>query len=109
MGDLVQRYPWEPVPAEPIADTVANLQADMRYIVTHTAIITRSEHAELRMCVNTPRGQIIPRGECKFTDDTTLEFADIGMPQVGASEMTVKELVTKIWDLAANAGLELKT
>lgn len=108
-NEVTVRYPWEPMPAEPIGDTVVKLQADLRYMVTHTAILTHSEHAALQMCVNTPRGQIIPRNVCKFKGGTTIEFQDIGMPQVGAPEMTVKDLIAQAWNVAQRLGLELET
>jgi hypothetical protein len=105
VGDLVpQRFPWEPVP---VADTVKLLQADLAYMVTHTAVMVHSKHTELQIIVNTRRGQIVPRGECKFSDGSTFEFQDIGMPQVGAPEMTVRELMTKVLETAHALGLEL--
>lgn len=107
-------YPWEQLPAvtEPaqapaVADVVAAMQRDMRYMTTHTAVLVHSEHAALSMLVNTPRGQIVPRGECKFTDGSTVEFQDIGMPQVGAPEVSVKNLVARVWEIATELGLEL--
>lgn len=106
-------YPWEklPAPTEPpaaTADVIALLQADLRYIVTHTAVVVRSNRPELVMLVNTQRGQIIPQGVCRFTDGTTAEFQDIGMPQVGAPLMTVKELAASVWNVAKDLGLELE-
>jgi hypothetical protein len=112
-------FPWDaPLPAivEPpqapavmsTEDIVAALQRDFAYAVTHTAVQVRSPHEALQMLVNTPRGQIIPRGECKFTDGTTMEFQDIGMPQIGASLMTVKDLMARVWEAARELGLELK-
>jgi hypothetical protein len=103
--DLISRFPWEPVS---VAETVALLQRDMAYMVAATAIKVHSNRPELRMVVNTERGQIVPRGECKFTDGTTVEFQDIGMPQVGALLMTVQELMMRIWDAARKLELELE-
>lgn len=106
-------YPWEqlPVTAEPAqapaADVVAALQADLRYMVSHTAVLVHSSRPELQMLVNTARGQIVPRGECKFTDGSTIEFQDIGMAQVGAPSMTVRDLMARVWSIAAELGLEL--
>lgn len=91
----------------PVAETVAAMQRDMAYMVTHTAVLVQSRHAALAMLVNTPRGQIIPRGECTFTDGSTLAFQDIGMPQPGAPEMTLKELMARAWEVARDLGLEL--
>lgn len=104
-NELTTRFPWEPVP---LADTVALLQRDMAYVLRHTAVMVHSPHAELQLIVNTKRGQIVPRGECKFSDGSTLEFHDIGAPQVGAPEMTVDELMTRVWEIARELGLELK-
>lgn len=111
MGE-VTRYPWEQVPAavteRTTEETVKLMQADLLYMTTHTSVVVHSSRPELEMLVNTPRGQIVPRGECKFTDGTTLEFQDIGMPQVGTKEMTVKDLVAMIFDVAVlTMGLEL--
>ena len=109
-------FPWDPPPfpvvietPQPpaVADVVASLQADIRYMVSHTAVLVHSSHAALQMLVNTPRGQIIPRGECRFSDGSTLEFQDIGMPQVNVSEMTVKELIQRVYETAAGLGLEI--
>ena len=106
-------YPWEtPVPAvvEPpqvatVVDVVHALQRDMAYMVSHTAVQVNSSHDALQMLVNTPRGQIIPRGECKLTDGSTIEFQDIGAPQVGAPVMTVKELMARVWEVVTELGL----
>ena len=115
-------YPWEqtheltlaqvaeihaPAPM-PVETVVQALQADMRYALANTAVMVHSEHEALQLLVNTRRGQIIPRGECWFTDGTKFELQDIGMPQVGAPEMTVPELVTKLWELVGQLGLELR-
>ena len=104
MGELTTRFPWEPAP---LADTVALLQRDMRYALQHTGVMVHSPHTALQIIVNTQRGQIVPRGECKFSDGSALEFQDIGMPQVGAPQMTVAELMTRVWNIARELGLEL--
>jgi hypothetical protein len=107
-------YPWEtPVPAvvEPpqapanVEDVVQALQRDFAYAVAHTAVLVHSPHEALQILVNTQRGQIIPRGECKLTDGTTIEFQDIGMAQVGAPLMTVKELMARVWGIVTELGL----
>lgn len=100
-----QRFPWEPVP---VAETIAALQRDFAYAVQATAVLVHSTRPELEMLVNTARGQIVPQGVCKFTDGSTVEFHDIGMPQVNAPYMTVRDLVVKVWDLARELGLELQ-
>lgn len=103
MGDVtVRRMPWEPAPLD---ETVKALQADMRYALAHTGVLVHSKHEALQMLVNTRRGQIIPRGECKLDDGSTLEFQDIGMPQVGAPLMTVQELIARVWEIARELGL----
>jgi hypothetical protein len=88
-----------------VEHVVQALQRDMAYAVAHTAVLVRSPHEALQLLVNTPRGQIIPRGECKLTDGTVFEFQDIGMPQVGASLMTVPELVARVWEVVKELGL----
>lgn len=98
-------FPWEQ--PTPLADTVAALQRDLAYMVTHTAVLVHSNHPALAMLVNTPRGQLV-RGQCEFTDGTTMELQDVGMPQVGASEMSVQELIARTWGIARELGLELK-
>lgn len=107
-------YPWEQThelttaevaPATQLEGTVSALQRDFAYAVTHTAVVVHSPHASLQMLVNTPRGQIVPRGECRFTDGTALEFQDIGMPQPGAPTMTVQELMARAWGIARELGL----
>lgn len=99
-----QRFPWEPVP---VGETVRLLQADIMYMLQHTGIMVHSNRPELCMLVNARRGQIVPRNECKFTNGTTLEFQDIGMPQLGVQVMTVQELIARVWDAARELGLEL--
>ena len=107
-------FPWEklPVPiAEPqlpaLQDTVTALQRDFAFAIAYTAVHVHSTHDELAITVNTRRGQIVPRGECKFTDGSTIEFQDLGMPQPGAETMTVAELLARTWETALLFGLEL--
>jgi len=97
--------PWE---AAPVQETVALMQTDMAFMVTHTAVLVHSNRPELRMLVNTLRGQIIPRGECRFTDGSTIELQDIGMPQPKVLTMTVQEVMARVWEVARNLGLELE-
>lgn len=101
-----QRFPWEPVPVD---ETVRLLQRDFAYAVQYTAVLVRSNRPALEMCVNTRRGQIVPQGECKFTDGSKFELQDIGMPQPGAPAMSVQELMARVWDLARELNLELVT
>lgn len=104
MGELTTRFPWEPAPVQ---ETVALLQRDFAYAVQMTAILVHSNQPALSMLVNTARGQIVPRGQCKFTDGSTVELQDIGMPQINAPTMTVAELMARVWDIARELGLEL--
>jgi hypothetical protein len=91
----------------PVDEKIALLQRDFAYILQFTAVLVRSPHPALQILVNTARGQIIPRGECKFSDGSTLELQDIGAPQVGVPEMTVAELMARVWEVARELGLEL--
>ena len=102
------KFPWEvQLPAVPIEDTVAALQRDFAYAVQMTAIRVHSNNPELATLVNVPRGQIIPRGVCRFTDGSTVEFQDVGMPQIDVPSMTVHELVAHVWATALIKGLEI--
>lgn len=107
------KFPWdaETLPAaveRPLDDTIRALQHDFAYAVAHTAVVVHSKHEALQLLVNTPRGQVIPRGECKLTDGSTIEFQDIGMPQVGARLLSVKELLGEVWGIVAGLGLGVK-
>lgn len=107
MGD-VTRYPWEKLPpAVPVEKTLEALQRDVAFMVTHTAVNVHSDRRAFQMLVNTPRGQIIPRGECTLSDGTTFELQDIGMPQPGAPQMTVQELMAQLFDIALKLGLDV--
>lgn len=113
-------YPWETPAALPAVvetaapavrsteDKVTAIQKDLAFIVAYTAVLVHSNQPGLAMLVNTERGQIIPRGECKFTDGSTFELQDIGAPQVGAPLMSVQELMARVWDIARDLGLELQ-
>lgn len=104
---LVTRFPWD-VPAKPpVEETVEALQRDFAYAVTFTGIMVHSNRAELRIVVNTQRGQIIPRNVSKFTDGTTVEMQDLGMPQPRVKTMTVEELVQWVVRTSNELGLEL--
>lgn len=91
-----------------VAQTVALLQKDFAYAVQYTAVLVHSNRPELSMLVNTLRGQIVPRGECKFKDGSKIEFQDIGMCQPGAPVMSVQELMQRVWGIAKELGLELE-
>lgn len=106
-NEVVQRWPWEVAPAEPsLEETVRLLQRDFAIAVQLTAIVVHSNREEFRMTVNTRRGQIIPRGECRFSDGTTIEFQDIGMCQPNVHTMAVQEIMAKVLEIAAELGLE---
>lgn len=111
-NDLVLRgaafvtFPWE-TSARSTEETVAALQRDIAYVVSHTAVLVHSKHPALAMLVNTPRGQRMPRGECRLSDESMIEFQDIGMPQVGSPEMSVIELVKSVYDVVQKLGLEM--
>lgn len=105
-NDVATRYPWEPATLT-VEDAVKSLQRDFAYAVLNTAVLVRSENQAFRMLVNTPRGQIIPLGEVKFTDGTTVELQDLGMPQISVPYMTVQELMAQVYATAIDLGLEL--
>lgn len=98
-------FPWEPVPVE---ETITLLQRDLAFMVQYTAVLVHSNRPNLAMLVNTPRGQLVPRGECKFTDGSKFELQDIGMPQPKTPEMTVQKLMAYLWEIAHELGLELQ-
>ena len=77
------------------------------YAVRMTAIIVRSNNPAFATVVNTERGQIVPRGEVKFTDGTTVELCDVGMCQPNVPEMTVQDIIARVWAMATELGLEM--
>jgi len=88
------------------------LQLDFAYAVTHTAVVVHSNNPAMVFTANTQRGQLVPRGEVKFLGAngvaaTTIELQDIGMPQVHAQYMTVQQIMSRVWKLASELGLEL--
>lgn len=101
------KFPWEENRgAAPDVDKLVDaLRRDLAYVVTHTAVAVHSPHAALQMLVNVPRGQIIPRGVCNLTDGSTIEFQDIGAPQVGAPEMNIEKLMMQVFDAVQELGL----
>lgn len=101
---IKHRMPWEPAPVE---ETLAALQRDVAYIVKYTGVTVHSNREALRMVVNMPRGQLIPRSEARFTDGTTIEFQDIGAPQPGAPVLMVDELIARVMEIARESGLQL--
>jgi hypothetical protein len=110
-------WPWE-VPEWPSAtlaeleETVRAIQRDMMFAVSQTAVLVRSDMPELRMVANTARGQEIPKGLCTYSDGTkgygvSVEFQDIGMPQIGVPTMTMQELIQAVHAKATELGLWL--
>lgn len=108
--------PWE-APAAPavapddLAGTVKALQADVRYIVTRTAVLVRAtgpQAAALGMLVNTSRGQLVPVGEARYSGGHTIQFQDLGMPQPRAPEMSIADLIAALADTVVKLGLELQ-
>lgn len=107
-NELTVRFPWEPPAARSVEDDVAALRRDFAYAVENTAVVVHSNNPSFALVANTQRGQIVPRGECRFTDGTTVELQDIGMCQPGnVPYMTVEEIMARIWGLARELGLEL--
>lgn len=100
-------FPWEQPPVRSMEDTVAALQRDLAYMVSHTAVLVHSKHPALATLVNTPRGQLMPRGECKLSDGSVIEFQDVGMPQVNAPEVSVPDLLKRVYEVTQELGLEL--
>ena len=103
--------PWEqpdtPPETDDVAETVRALQADLRFIVSHTAILVRSSDPALRMVFNTERGQSMPDPlKCTFRDGTTMEFQDIGMPQPGVPTKIIEEIVVAALEKALALGLQ---
>jgi hypothetical protein len=99
-------YPWEFEPRS-VDDAIELIQRDFAYAVTHTAIVVHSNNPAMIFTANTHRGQLVPRGEVKFLDGTTVELQDIGMPQVNVQYMTVQQIMSRVWKLASELGLEL--
>jgi hypothetical protein len=103
--------PWEQPDAPPetndLAETVRALQRDLQFMVSHTAILVRSNDSALRMVFNTERGQSMPDPlKCTFRDGTTMEFQDIGMPQPGVPTKNIEEIVIAALEKALELGLQ---
>jgi hypothetical protein len=90
-----------------IEETVTALQRDFAFAIKYSSTLVRSSNPDLRMIVNMERGQKLPPGEVTFTDGSTMEFQDIGMPQIGVPTMTVQELAQTAYNKATELGLEL--
>jgi hypothetical protein len=99
-------FPWDP-PRQSAEDAIELLKRDFAYAVANTAVVVHSNNPALVLTANTPRGQLVPRGEVKFTDGTTVELQDIGMCQPNVPYMTVQQIMSRIWKLASDLGLEI--
>jgi hypothetical protein len=99
-------FPWDP-PKRSVEDTLELVRNDFAYAVANTCIVIHSNNPAFAFITNTLRGQLIPRGEVKLSDGTTVEFLDIGMPQPNVPYMTVQSVVSRVWKLASDLGLEI--
>lgn len=102
-----EQFPWEQPAPLSTEETVAALQRDFAYAVAFTAIMVHSSNPAFRFVANTQRGQLMPRGEVKFSDGTTIELQDIGMCQPNVEQMTVREIFARILQISTELGLEL--
>src|ERR1700680_1635458 len=105
-ADTEELYPWDP-PRRSAEDTIALLQNDFAHAVANTAIVVHSNNPAFAFIANTQRGQLVPRGEVKFSDGTTVELQDIGMCQPNVPYVTVQSVVARVWKLATQLGLEI--
>jgi hypothetical protein len=99
-------FPWDP-PKRSAEDTIALLQNDFAYAVANTAIVVHSNNPAFAFIANTQRGQLVPRGEVKFSDGTTVELQDIGMCQPNVPHMTVQQIMSRVWKLVGELKLEI--
>lgn len=90
-----------------LEETVRFLQRDFAFAVKMTSVLVRSTNEALRMVVNTERGQLMPPGAVTFTDGSTVEFQDVGMPQPGCPIMTLPEIVKAVFANATELGLTI--
>jgi hypothetical protein len=104
--DTEELFPWDH-PRRSVEDTVALMQNDFAYAVANTCVVVHSNNPALVFTANTQRGQLVPRGEVKFTDGTAVEFQDIGMPQINVPHMSVQAIAARVWSIAAKLGLEM--
>jgi hypothetical protein len=102
----VELYPWDP-PKRSAEDTIALIQNDFAYAVANTCVVVHSNNPAFAFIANTQRGQLVPRGEVKLSDGTTVELQDIGMCQPNVPHMNVQQIMSRIWDLASKLGLEI--
>lgn len=108
----VQLDAWPPaaLPARTTEDTVKAIQADVRYIVSHTGVLVYVEGPQadkIGLLFNTRRGQKFPTGTTEATGGHTIEFRDLGCPQPGAPEMTLMEAAATLYANLRTLGLEM--
>jgi len=106
MTDTDDIFPWDP-PKRSAEDTIALLRNDFAYAVANTCIVVHSNNPAFAFIANTQRGQLVPRGEVKFSDGTTVELQDIGMCQPNTPYMSVPQIMSRLWKLASDSGLEI--
>jgi hypothetical protein len=99
-------FPWDS-PRRSAEDTIALIQNDFAYAVANTAIVVHSNNPAFAFIANTQRGQLVPRGEVKFSDGTTVELQDIGMCQPNTPYMSVQQIMSRVWRLVGELGLEI--
>ena len=99
-------FPWNP-PRRSVEDTIALIQNDFAYAVANTAIVVPPSNPAFAFIANTQRGQLVPRGEVKLSDGTTVELQDIGMPQPNTPYMSVQQIMSRVWKLVGELGLEI--
>ena len=98
-------FPWDP-PKRSVEDTIELIRNDFAYAVANTCIVVHSNNPAFAFIANTQRGQLVPRGEVKFSDGTTIELQDIGMCQPNVPHMTVPQIMSRLWKLTSELGLE---
>lgn len=99
-------FPWDP-PRRSVEDTVALMQNDFAYAVANTCVMVHSNNPAFTFVANTQRGQLVPRGEVKLSDGTTIELQDIAMPQPNTPYMSVQQIMSRVWKLVGELGLEI--
>lgn len=105
-ADTEDLFPWNP-PRRSVEDTIELIQNDFAYAVANTCIVVHSNNPALAFIANTARGQLVPRGEVKFMDGTTIELQDIGMCQPNVPHLTVQQIMARVWSTATKLGLEI--
>lgn len=100
----MSEWPWAPQPEDPLAD----IKRDMGTMITHTCLAVKSSHEAFKgMAMNVPRSVDNPTGKGTYRDGTTIEFIDLGMPQLGVQFGTIADLLRTVEWAAKDAELEL--